>query len=82
MVLGPPGKMENKRFSGSIVLKNNKMQEMVRYTFQHAWVVSWEGPKLNSEGSSLAIETIEIAIMELMSLVRMPPKIHLDNYVE
>lgn len=56
-----PGKMENKRFSGSIVLKNNKMQEMVRYTFQQAWVVSWEGPKLNSEGSNLAIETIEIA---------------------
>ena len=44
---GSPGKMENKRFSGSIVLKNNKMQEMVRYTFQQAWVVSWEGPKLN-----------------------------------
>jgi phage tail-like protein len=58
---GTPGKMENKRFSGSIVLKNNKMQEMVRYTFQQAWVVSWEGPKLNSEGSNLAIETIEIA---------------------
>ena len=56
-----PGKMENKRFSGSIVLKNNKMQEMVRYTFEQAWVVSWEGPKLNSEGSNLAIETIEIA---------------------
>jgi len=56
-----PGKMENKRFSGSIVLKNNKMQEMVRYTFQQAWVVSWEGPKLNSEGSNLAIESIEIA---------------------
>jgi hypothetical protein len=58
---GSSGKMENKRFSGSIVLKNNKMQEMVRYTFQQAWVVSWEGPKLNSEGSNLAIETIEIA---------------------
>lgn len=58
---GAPGKMENKRFSGSIVLKNNKMQEMVRYTFQQAWVVSWEGPKLNSEGSTLAIESIEIA---------------------
>lgn len=56
-----PGKLENKRFSGSIVLKNNKMQEMVRYTFEQAWVVSWEGPKLNSEGSNLAIESIEIA---------------------
>jgi len=58
---GDPGKMEQKRFSGSIVLKNNRMQEMVRYTFQQAWIVSWEGPKLNSEGSDLAIGRIEIA---------------------
>lgn len=58
---GDPSKMENKRFSGSIVLKNNRMQEMVRYTFQQAWVVSWEGPKFSSEGSDLAIENIEIA---------------------
>jgi len=58
---GDPSKLENKRFSGSIVLKNNRMQEMVRYTFKQAWVVSWEGPKVNSEGSDLAIESIEIA---------------------
>jgi phage tail-like protein len=58
---GDPGKMEQKRFAGSIVVKNNRMQEMVRYTFQQAWVVSWEGPKLNSEGSDLAVERIEIA---------------------
>lgn len=58
---GDPGKMEQKRFAGSIVLKNNRMQEMVRYTFQQAWVVSWEGPKFNSEGSDLAVERIEIA---------------------
>jgi phage tail-like protein len=58
---GDPGKLEQKRFSGSIVLKNNRMQEMVRYTFQQAWVVSWEGPKLNSEGSDLAVGRIELA---------------------
>ena len=55
------GEMENKRFSGSIVLKNNRMQEMVRYTFQQAWIVSWSGPQLSTEGSKLAVESIEIA---------------------
>ena len=58
---GDPNKLENKRFSGSIVIKNNRMQEMVRYTFKQAWIVSWEGPKMNSEGSDLAIESVEIA---------------------
>jgi phage tail-like protein len=50
-----------KRFNGSIVIKNNRMQEMMRYSFQNSWVVSWEGPKFDSTNSSLAIETIEIA---------------------
>ena len=58
---GDAGKLEQKRFSGAIVLKNNRMQEMVRYTFQQAWIVSWEGPKFNSEGSDLAVERIELA---------------------
>ena len=56
-----PGKMKNKRFSGSLIIKNNAMQEMVRYTFQQAWIVSWEGPKFNAEGSKLSVESIEIA---------------------
>jgi phage tail-like protein len=58
---GSSGGMQDKRFSGSIVLKNNHMQEMVRYSFQQAWIVGWEGPKLGSESSTLAIESVEIA---------------------
>jgi phage tail-like protein len=50
-----------KRFNGSIVIKNNRMQEMMRYSFQNAWIVSWEGPKFDSTNSALAIETIELA---------------------
>jgi phage tail-like protein len=50
-----------KRFNGSIVIKNNRMQEMVRYTFKDAWTVSWEGPKFNAESSDLAVESIELA---------------------
>jgi hypothetical protein len=56
-----PSQAQPKRFNGSIVIKNNRMQEMVRYTFKDAWAVSWEGPKLDSGNSNLAIETLEIA---------------------
>ena len=31
---GGPGASQPKRFNGSIVIKNNRMQEMVRYTFK------------------------------------------------
>ena len=58
---GGPGASQPKRFNGSIVIKNNRMQEMVRYTFKDAWAVSWEGPKLDSGNSSIAFETLEIA---------------------
>ena len=50
-----------KRFNGSIVIRNNKFQELLRYNFKDAWVVSWEGPKLDSTNSSLAISKVEIA---------------------
>ena len=50
-----------KRFNGSIVIKNNRMQEMMRYSFNNAWMVSWEGPQFDSTKSMLAIETIELA---------------------
>ena len=54
-------KSKNKRFNGSIVIRNNKFQELIRYNFTGAWVVSWEGPKLDSTNSSLAISKVEIA---------------------
>jgi phage tail-like protein len=37
------------------------MQEMIRYTFQGAWIVSWEGPKFDATNSALAVESLEIA---------------------
>ena len=71
---GGPGASQPKRFNGSIVIKNNRMQEMVRYTFKDAWAVSWEGPKLDSGNSSLAFETLEIAHhgLEVSRSWRMP----------
>lgn len=47
--------------SGSIALKNNHGDVLRRYHFRNAWPVAWEGPALNSGGSDLAIETLEIA---------------------
>ena len=74
MGVGGPGGSQPKRFNGSIVIKNNRMQEMVRYTFKDAWAVSWEGPKLDSGNSSLAFETLEIAHhgLEVSRSWRMP----------
>jgi phage tail-like protein len=49
------------RRSGSIVIYNLDGQELRRFTFKSAWPVSWEGPSLNSGGSELSMETLEIA---------------------
>jgi phage tail-like protein len=61
--MGGPGAggAQPKRFNGSVVIKNNRMQEIVRYTFKDAWAVSWEGPKLDSMNSQVALETLELA---------------------
>jgi phage tail-like protein len=47
--------------SGAIVMKDNAGNEVRRFSFQNMWPVSWEGPGLNSGGSELAIETLEVA---------------------
>lgn len=49
------------KYSGSITLKNNYGDTLQVYEFVNAWPVSWEGPSLNSGGSELAVETLEIA---------------------
>ena len=49
------------KYSGSIVLRNNKGDAIRTYSFKNAWPVSWEGPSLNGGGSELAIETLELA---------------------
>lgn len=50
-----------KTYSGSITLRDNYGNVIRRYSFKNAWPVSWEGPSMNSGGSELAIETLEIA---------------------
>lgn len=49
------------KYSGAITLKNNFGDAIQIYEFTNAWPVSWEGPSLNSGGSELAVETLELA---------------------
>jgi phage tail-like protein len=49
------------RRNGAIIVKNNAMEEVRRYSFVNAWPVAYEGPSFAAGGSELAIEMIEIA---------------------
>ncbi len=47
--------------SGSIILRNNKGDEVMRWEFVDAWPVAYEGPSLNAGSSEIAVETFELA---------------------
>jgi len=47
--------------SGSIVMFDNHGDPIRRFHFVRAWPVSWEGPSLDSGGSDLAVESLELA---------------------
>jgi phage tail-like protein len=49
------------RRNGSIVLLDDKRNEVVRWNFRSGWICKWEGPTLNAKANEVAIETIEIA---------------------
>jgi phage tail-like protein len=52
---------ERKKYSGFIKIMDNDFEVIRVYEFVNAWPVSWEGPSLNSNGSEIAIETLELA---------------------
>jgi phage tail-like protein len=56
---------ERQRWSGAIKVMNNHGDVVRTYEFTNAWPVSWEGPQLSSDGSSLAVEAVEIAFDSL-----------------
>jgi phage tail-like protein len=49
------------RRDGSIVLLDDKGDEVVRWNFVRGWVCRWAGPALEATANEVAIETIEIA---------------------
>ena len=50
-----------KKYSGKIKIMDNDFEVIRVYEFVNAWPVSWEGPSLNSNGSEIAIESLELA---------------------
>lgn len=57
------GKAERK--NGSVVLRDEKGNEKIRWNFLNAWPSKWSGPALNATSNAVAIESLEIAFEEL-----------------
>ena len=49
------------RKSGSVILFNEKDQELRRWNFYDAFPFKWTGPELNATNSAVAVESIELA---------------------
>lgn len=54
------GKVERK--SGSIVLNNDKGEEVMRYNFYEAWPCKWKGFTLDGKGTDVAVEELEFVV--------------------
>ena len=48
------------RRNGSIVLLNDRREEVARWNFRQGWPCRWVGPDLDAIESEVAIETLEI----------------------
>jgi len=53
------------RTEGSIILKNEAGQEVMRWNFDRAWPSKYTGPSLNAKNSEIALETLEIQVERL-----------------
>ena len=53
------GKVE--RRTVNLVLLDSEGNETWRWSFENAYPVKWVGPELKSDGSAIALETLEIA---------------------
>lgn len=49
------------RRNGAIVLLDETRKPVLRLNFRNGWPCRWEGPHLDARGSTVAIESIEIA---------------------
>jgi phage tail-like protein len=63
------GQFEHK--NATIVIYDQKHQEIVRYTLTNAWPQKWDGPDFDANSNDVAIETIEI-VHEGLRLVTDP----------
>lgn len=45
----------------SIILFNERMEEVNRWNFKGCWPQKWEGPELKADASRIAVETFELS---------------------
>ncbi len=60
------------RASGSIILKREDGQEVMRWTFDRGWPSKWTGPGLNAKNNEVAIESLEIQVERLSADQQQP----------
>ena len=58
------GKAERK--NGSIILRDERGEEKIRWNFLNGWPSKWTGPALNAGNNAVAIESLEITHEELV----------------
>lgn len=54
------GKVDEARHDGSIIMFDQKLQEVARWNFERAWPTKVTGPSLQSDSNSFGIEEITI----------------------
>jgi phage tail-like protein len=54
------------RKNGSIILRDDRGEEKIRWNFLNGWPSKWTGPALNATNSAVAIESLEITHEELV----------------
>ena len=47
--------------NGSIILLNDRLQEICRWNFKNGWPCRWDGPDLKGGNNALSVEVLEIA---------------------
>ena len=50
------------RQDGSIILRNDSNDEIMRYNFFEAWPCKWKGFSLDGKGTDVAVEEIEFVV--------------------
>jgi phage tail-like protein len=50
------------RRSGAIILLDHDMTEKTRWNFYDAWPCRYEAPELESNGSAISVETLELCV--------------------
>jgi len=59
-VMSSGARKDSSRKSGSVVVRDEEGNDVLRWNFKNGWPTKWTGPGLNATGNEVAIETLEI----------------------